>query len=466
MESEIKSDIPEIRIRSETQSEQENNKNTHKIAENKSDSEVRSDLHREDLLEEMTREYDKEIIGEHENIQLAICCLVSRYLPKKYRTSAIVVNPTGTGKSHFVNNMLKPLSEDPKVVWITNGSDSFYKRTLGNLNGFVIFIEQLEQKDKDGNITLGFFKPLLTEGKVKFGNAEYNKESKSWETKEFNIYGKPILFSTSSKTSIDQETANRFLWIELNETREQTEKICSHILKLYSGNRCPKTDFVRLLSIYNNLEKSGAYVEEVIIPFANKIKLPDDITLRRDLSKILNLTAHIAFIHYKNRDKVSINQPEHMLTSSFGESEDIHKAIIIAKPEDYYHAVRIARSITSTINKTNAKAQTVFEFLKDDKIPRSQTEVMQSLGLSKTTSWELLKQLSDNGLVECDKSAKPFKFSAFPDASLHKLNNENIEFSDKELEEFIKENYPGDTYTFVRTGEQQPQNPKSTHKVT
>src|SRR3989337_1216125 len=158
------------------------------------------------LLDTIARRFTN-IAGEDKNIKTLICCLVSKDLPKQYRLSIIIQNPSSTGKSYLLNNVLNPFRDElGTVIDYTDFTEAHFKRSHSNVNGKIIKIEHLVDKNESGQ----------------------NK------TKDFEIVGIPVIVTTATETKLDSETENRFLLMQLDESEPQTQRIVRHTLGKYS----------------------------------------------------------------------------------------------------------------------------------------------------------------------------------------------------------------------------------------
>ncbi len=412
------------------------------------------------VLDALSHDFTKKVVGEQKNIKTAICALISRDLPKKYRFSLIIVNRSSTGKSYFLNTMLEPFREVGDVIDLTYGTDAYLKRKLGNVNGTIIKLEQLESKDDSGKLALTLIKHLMSEGVVKAGIVDQDEHGKKAPV-EFEVRGKPIIVTTATSNKIDIETKNRFLEMELDESDRQTELIIAHICRNAAGLGS-EVDWDKtvkdLTSFFKELKQAAHMIEAVVIPFTDKIKelLPKNLEMRRDLDKILAITANIAFINYKNRDRLKCKKPEKLIYSVYGETEDIHKGVIIARPDDFVESVEIAgNSIRKTITKTGIKTREIYHTLRKlftdaglDATGISLKELVEATGLPENTIRDHMDTLQSTAFVIKDESSREHRY--FPlNKKFTKLANTNVKFSPEEYLEWLNKILKTSAYTFV-----------------
>ena len=451
------------------ESHEKSNNVTKLISEGNSEKTIRKiDLKDPNLLDTIARQYENKVVGEGKNIKTALCSILSRDLPKDYRFSLIILNQSSTGKSYFLNNILEPFRESGDIIDFTDFTEAYFKRSQDNVNGKIIKLEQLEKRDEKGRLSLERLKHLLSEGRLRFGNVDQNEKGQR-VAKTFEIVGIPVILTTATDSNIDSETENRFLVMELDESDEQTVRIVKHTLQKYStlGNDNNWADHIKdLEKIFRELKRASHFVEEIKIPFADKLetKLPKTLTIRRDLSKILNLTCVIAFIHNKNRDKLMRKKPDHMLTSMFGDTEEIHKAIIIARPEDLQQAIEVAgKTINQTLNKTTLKSMQLFSLVKKVAAGKSLDdqgvlfkELMKETGWKESTIRDHLRTLKENGFITRDDSQKEFRYYPL-EKKFSDFKFSDLIFTQEEYQEWLKEqlNEHEDSYLFVPSQGQQ-----------
>jgi len=420
------------------------------------------------LLETISKKYESKIVGENENIKTLVCSIVSKDLPKELRFSIIILNQSTTGKSYFLNNVLQPLQSSGDIIDFTDFTEAYFKRAHDNVNGKIIKIEQLERKDDMGRLTFERLKHLQTEGRLRFGNVESNEKGKRAPI-EFEIVGIPVILTTATSSNIDPETENRFFIMGLDESEKQTDKIIDYDLDRVSTinpDQKWQNNIIQLEEIYKELKHAAHVVEDVKIPFSHKIKnfLPRILSIRRDLLKILGLTCVLAFIHYKNRDRLMNKEAEHLPTSTYGDTEELHKAVIIARPDDLKQAIEIAgNTIIQTLNKATHKTMELNAVLKklytEKNTAIAKPEAYEGVtvaDLQKTTGWpettvrDHLRTLTENGFVLANYEEKPYRFHSL-EKKFSDFKITNMLFSDREYQDWINktlEEY-GAGYAFV-----------------
>ena len=418
-----------------------------------------------DILTKIVQGFGSKIVGEENNIKILMLAGISKDLPKKNRISIIITSQSSAGKSNLLNTVLELFKED--VIDFTEFTPAFLNRQEFDMNGKIFKLEQMEKTNDKNQVTLSNIKFLLTEGKIRMGLVEKNDKGKNTPT-TLEVRGFPVFFSTSTNYNIDPESINRTLLMQVDESELQTGKIVSHILDSYANLiindswQVELEDLTKLAQAYKYLAK---HTRDIAIPFGKKLEkqIPiSEITIRRDLPKILNLTCVIAFIHASNRIKIQDTKGEHFITDNFGETEKQYTYAIVAEPSDFKEALDIAgTTIQQTLNKINKSSMDIYEKflevyrqkLEDNSISGQNMtldgqsnevgvtikEVSKVTKLSHNRTRELVNQLYNAGFFLRERT-KTREFVYYPTGKkFENIKIEDLTFSKDELDEWLKE---------------------------
>lgn len=424
---------------------------------------IKYDVKDPKILDIIAQSYSYKIVGESNNIKVLFCACISRKLPRKYRLSAIIASQSSAGKSNLVNNILSPFRKD--VIDYTDYTQAFLKRQIAfSMDGKIFKMEQMEKTNENKQASIGSLKFLLTEGKLRVGLVERDQTGKQTPT-TLEVNGIPVFISTSTNFNIDPETLNRTFLMQVDESEEQTKRIISHIFESYRTlniNDKWETEvreLEKLVEIYSGLCHQ---ITDIIIPFGKKImnRIPtSQITIRRDLQKILNLTCVIAFLHASNRTRIQDVDGKTFLIGSFGETEKRFTYALIAEPSDFKEALEIAGStIKQTLNKLNESSMDTFQKIKQACYQKStenrtqQTfdtlsdeegitvkEMAVILRKSDNRTRELMNQLWNSGFLHREKTKSKEYVYSLTDKEFEKISVDDIEFTSDELEQWTKE---------------------------
>ena len=407
--------------------------------------ELKFDLQDPNLLDKIADSFNEKIIGESNNKKILFLACLSKDLPQENRISAMISSSSSAGKSNIANRILDAFSED--VIEYTQFTDSFYMRKHGNtsLDGKIIKIEQMEKENKEGQADLFRLKHQLSEGKTKTGLSERNEEGK-WEAKDMIVHGYPVFISTTTNPEIQIETINRLFLIELDESKSQTARITKQTLNHYSTLKKENTWGIQIIEIKKLVEiykKRAREIESVIIPFAEKLEKlfpSNNMELRRDLKKILNLTCVIAFSHFASRK--SISEVKKVAKNQYELEEEFHYHLL-ADVEDFQEALKIGKDvIKQTMNKVNSTTIRIIEIVKQlDNLSNGNgceiSQISNEFGYSQNRMRELMKQGIEAGLI-LTKRNEHNKYSYFPSVKpIQTVLDDSIEFTDDEFDEWF-----------------------------
>ena len=410
------------------------------------------------ILDKIVQSYSPVLVGEEKNIKFLFLGYISKDLPRKYRLHTIIASQSSAGKTSLVRRVGEPFSRH--IVDYTSFTNAFLKRQQESMDGKILLLEQMEKTNDQNQVSLFDLKFLLSEGKIRVGVVERDEKGKH-QPKILEVTGIPVVVTTSTKMNIDQETLNRMFLTQADESHEQTKKIVDFTLKSFSTlqlNDSWKEELEYLTELAEKYRQLAHQVTDIIIPFGDKIKniIPtENLTIRRDLRKILSLTAVIAFIHAANRYRVQDNNGANFIVGPFAETEKRYLYSIIAQPEDFKESIDIAGStIKQTLNKVNEISMNLYGKiieLYDGKTYECATldgnervggvtikEVAEKIGKSTNRTRELMSQLETGGYLNRDRSNREHTFIP-TGKKFDEIKIEEISFSKEEFENWTVE---------------------------
>jgi len=391
------------------------------------------------ILDEVVRLYSPKIKGEENNIKFLFCACISKNLPRDYRSHVIITSQSSGGKSNLVNTILEPFKED--VLDFTEYTAAFLNRSQSDMDGLIFKMEQMEKTNDKKQVTLASMKFLLSEGKIRIGLVDKNEKGQN-TPKTLEVNGIPVFISTSTNYNIDPETINRTFLMQVDESEEQTKRIITHVLDKYSsisyGN---EWELYEITQIYKEVSKQ---FKGIYIPFSNKIRdmIPSiNLTMRRDLPKILNLTCVIAFLNLTRRKKIPFNGGQYFYDNL--KANKMSSYYLVAEPEDFKQALVIGgETIQQTLNKINSSSMDIYKnFMKlYNESPLggiTVADVAKESHKSPNRIGELLKQLYDMGFLSREKEGKEYRY--FPtEKKFENIQAKDIEFTEEELDLWLE----------------------------
>lgn len=398
----------------------------------------------DNILDEIVSLYTPKIKGEENNIKFLFCACISKNLDRQYRLHVIITSQSSGGKSNLVNTILEPFKED--VLDYTEYTSAFLNRAESNMDGLIFKMEQMEKTNDKKQVSLASMKFLLSEGKLRIGLVDKNEKGKNIP-KTLEVDGIPVFISTSTNYNMDPETLNRTFLMQVDETEEQTKRVIKHVLDKYSSINYGSNWEINLQKLY---EISQIYKEVskqfkgVYIPFSKKIEelIPSvNLTMRRDLTKILNLTCVIAFLNFVKRKKIDFDGGQYFYDNL--EAHKMSSYYLIAEPEDFKQALKIGgETIQQTLNKINSVSMDIYkifmELYNEDPLGGiTVSDVSKKANKSQNRTGELLKQLYDMGFLSRTKEGKEFRY--FPtEKKFENIQVDNIEFTEEEYDSWLE----------------------------
>jgi len=396
------------------------------------------------ILDEIVRLYSPKIKGEENNIKFLFCACISKNLPRDYRLHVIITSQSSAGKSNLVNTILEPFKED--VLDFTEYTSAFLNRSESDMDGLIFKMEQMEKTNDKKQVTLASMKFLLSEGKMRIGLVDKNEKGKN-TPKILEVNGIPVFISTSTNHNMDPETSNRTFLMQVDESEAQTKRIITHVLDKYSsinyGNEWD-TNLQKLYEISQIYKEVSKQFKGIYIPFGDKIRdlIPSvNLTMRRDLSKILNLACVIAFLNFTKRKKIPFDGGQYFYDDL--EAHKMSSYYLVAEPEDFKQALKIGgETIQQTLNKINSSSMDIYRtFMKlynEHPLDGGTTSDLKTMtSLSQNRVGELLKQLYDMGFLRRDKEGKEYRY--FPtEKKFENIQAEDIEFTEEELDLWLE----------------------------
>ena len=166
-----------------------------------------------------------------------------------------------------------------------------------------------------------------------------------------------------------------------------------------------------------------------------------NLTMRRDLPKILNLTCIIAFLNFTKRKKIPFDGGQYFYDDL--EAHKMSSYYLVAEPEDFKQALKIGgETIQQTLNKINSSSMDIFKifmglFNEDALAGVTVSDVSKKAQKSQNRTGELLKQLYDMGFLSRTKEGKEFRY--FPtEKKFENIQAKDIEFTEEELDTWLE----------------------------
>lgn len=263
--------------------------------------------------------------GEEMNKLLCYLAAVSRKIDDPI--SVMIQSRSAAGKSFLQDTVLSMIPEGDFIKY-TRLTDQalFYKdgnslahkilavEELDGMNGAIYSIRAIQSSKK---ITIAYTGKDATTGKLK---AEEN-----------TVEGPLSVFITTTKTDIDGETASRFVFLSIDESREMTERILAKQRKNYTrAGIVAKLEAGSVRRKHQNASRLLSPLK-VINPYADLLTFTSQsLRARRDHVKYQNLILAITYLYQYQREQISIEHSGKSLECVIATLDDIAKANEIA----------------------------------------------------------------------------------------------------------------------------------------
>ena len=253
-------------------------------------------LNENNLLEILSKEVSKKVVGDVESVKFDIIALCSIYVNNLEQTPNIMKSSqSSSGKSHITKSVCKLFS-------LTGRIDMFSKITAQALaylhsdkesftwNNRLLYVEDAQR----GLMSSETFKVFISDGLEKTASVRDNK------SQIISIKGKPTIFTTTANVDLNDEMSNRFIVVNVDESLEQIKNVINFQASKHknSNNTSYNKEITAALKGLKN--------ENVVIPFADEISSEFHIDLqrvKRDFSRFLALIQSHTALYQFQREK-------------------------------------------------------------------------------------------------------------------------------------------------------------------
>lgn len=401
------------------------------------------------------------IVGEDNNVKLAILSLLSLKLrEKEERVMGVIVRgANSSGKSYFSRSILKPFQEF--VDEFTSMTPAFMQREFSNkdVNGRIIYIQEIG--GKDGGIPYQLH-ISMSEGRATIGVCEFI--GGKWRGQKITVKGYPFLWATTTNLVLSQDIQDRTIEIYMDESEEQTKKICRFYAELDSdyfykeafkmfSEGCFKM-FKRF--VWDHIP-DGCIVN---IPFIRGVEREFEkhelsVKFRRDYKKITALIKAHAILNWRDRVKVDLDsgkiiekgEPRDVdrFFEEYGKNGVKPRLLIIAEWEDFYEVYKLVESsFKPTLTSLDEKDRRILQALRElenEPEPPTYAVLHKKTGIPTPTIriWKIPK-LERLGYVIVDRDVKPHRITLLKEAIEYKIDLEGLrEEIEGEVLKYIEE---------------------------
>ena len=349
-------------------------------------------LKREDLLEMINKEFDKFIVGEEETRKAIFICGCGVFVKNLNATFNILTNgESSAGKSWITKNVLTIFPEEvfSKKTYRTriSGKALTYWHNSKvepewNWDGKILYLEDIGNEILNSDV----FKVMISEGSTATIVGKYKgKNIELPTTFDIEINGKPIIFVTTASGTPFDEIKNRFFLLDLDESKEQTEKIMKLQAQWAIKGKYEEYD-KEIKDSLKLLERVEVILPEWINKIEKFLQRKEVLRWRREFPRLLELIKCSAALFQFQRERIEEK--------------------IIASPKDYEIAKRVISKInaSSGIEGLSHREKRAYEiikqFFKEKDKGCSRGEIYAYKPIYSDRNWErMLDKLANKGLL-------------------------------------------------------------------
>jgi hypothetical protein len=373
----------------------------------------------------------KRVIGEDNLLKQNFIYMVSGQT--RYPISEIITGHSGSGKNESIR-AVTPLMPEGWVFEFTTSTPEAIKYMPEDFSGTIIIYELAGMRSETGTLglrSIGEGKGIKTiytmrdeaTGKMSLAEAQTNAKN---------------FISTDSGVGIAADLYRRVFKNSMTDSLALTKRVCakklrdgsipeSLRLKLFpQQSKLPYTeeDFKNALTLID------LNLEVIVFPPSCLIKLIDlankkeqQVALRTQIERILNVIKILTLIHQKQRIKLIDGENSYLIA----DVQDVELALTI-----------LETSIVETVTRIEKREKEALEVIKNSVDSLNKNQLAERLGCSTVTSARILKTLAKNGYLKEIETTKPYEYQVSDDEK----NVSPFVLSEKISE--YKANYPSE----------------------
>lgn len=265
------------------------------------------------------------ITGEDANKLMGYLAATSRKLDEPL--SVMVQSRSAAGKSTLQDAVLSLIPEEDYIKYTRiTGQALFYKEEDSLVHKLIAIEEEHGARDASysiRNIQSSKYLSIAATGK--------DPATGKLRTEEYKVKGPVSLMITTTEVELDYETANRFVTLTIDESKEMTERILQKQRERQTlAGLLKKVETERITKRHHNAQRLLRSLR-VINPYAELLTYPaETLRARRDNMKYLGLILAIAFLHQYQREIKTVPDNGSVLQYVEVILDDIEKANTLA----------------------------------------------------------------------------------------------------------------------------------------
>ncbi|MFX1286870.1 MAG: hypothetical protein ACFFB5_24770 [Promethearchaeota archaeon] len=394
-------------------------------------SRLREEVHRiineDDILEALKNETQKLIVNEDVPIQIIWLAIFSCILIEK-PFGLLIYSPSSAGKSYIINKIIDCLPDEYNAIQVDEKGDITIKDGFGFidvnkitlagltravalnpsvLEGKILILHELPDDISDS--TLELYQAL----RQYFSDGKYSRiltDEKTKKAMSLSLKGYCCMISETAKTIREEEWGNRFLFINLDESKKQNVAIAEFQSRQYLepwNVTIPDIDlFGKIIEyyLYDEIQRDCKKVS-VYNPWVEDIqnylikKYGDDVRIRRYTDLTFRACETITRLQFKQREKLVHESGLPYLRAT---KWDAAKCLWLFESMLTHTMVKLTRANIKWLKKVYKQFNT-----EEWTAPQAQ----RLTGLSKSNVYGKIQDLKDYGLIyQSGKQGRTFKY--------------------------------------------------------
>jgi DNA primase len=249
------------------------------------------------LFEEVLADFETlGYTGEEMNKLLCYLAAVSRKIEEPL--SVMIQSRSAAGKSFLQDTVLSMVPEEDFVKYTRLTDQALFYKDSGSLKHKILAVEELDGM----NGAIYSIRSIQSSKKITIAYTGKDPVTGRLRTEENTVEGPLSVFITTTQVDIDGETASRFVFLAIDESREMTERILAKQRENYT-----REGIIRKLEAASILEKhrnANRLLRPlgVINPYAHLLTFTSrSLRARRDHIKYQNLILAVSFLFQQQR---------------------------------------------------------------------------------------------------------------------------------------------------------------------
>lgn len=251
------------------------------------------------LLDNITE--DLETIGyTGEDMNKLLCYLAAVSRKMSDPLSVMIQSRSAAGKSYLQDTILSLIPAEETIKYTRLTDQALFYKEQGSLAHKILAIEELDGM----NGAIYSIRTIQSSKKITVAYTGKDPVTGEMKTGENTVEGPLMVFITTTQVEIDGETASRFVFIAIDESREMTEKILAKQRQSHTMagmmNKLVATKIINKHLAAQHLLQPVRVINPYgdLLSFASK-----SLRARRDHMKYLNLILTITFLFQHQRPR-------------------------------------------------------------------------------------------------------------------------------------------------------------------